>query len=239
MGGFFHTVLYQPLYNLLIWLYDVIPGADMGLAIVALTIVVKIVTWPLTHSSLMSQKAMQDLQPKLDALKAEHGKDKEKLAKATMELYTSEKVNPLSSCLPILLQLPVIIALYSVLSAGLKPESLSSLYAFVQNPGAINEIAFGFLDLTKKNIPLALVAGVFQFVQTKMLMAKRPPKAIREKEGVKDEDALAAMNKSMLYTMPIMTAVIGATLPAGLTLYWVTINLVTIGQQAIAFRKKK
>jgi YidC/Oxa1 family membrane protein insertase len=182
---------------------------------------------------------MQDLQPKLDALKAEHGADKEKLAKATMELYTSEKVSPLSSCLPVLIQLPIIIALYSVLRAGLKPESLTALYAFVHNPGAINEVAFGFLDLTKRSIPLALVAGVFQFFQTKMLMSRRPPKAIREKEGVKDEDALAAMNKSMTYTMPVMTAVIGSTLPAGLALYWVTVNLITIVQQAIAFRKKE
>ena len=239
MGGIFFTVLYQPLYNLLIWLYNVIPGADMGLAIIALTLIVKAITWPLTHSSLKSQKMMQELQPKLDALKAEYGDDKEKLAKATMELYTNEKVNPLSSCLPIIIQLPFIIALYSVLKAGLNTSSLTSLYAFVHNPGSINEIAFGFLDLSKKSIPIGIIAGACQFFQTKMLVSRRPPPAIRKQEGAKDEDALAAMNKSMLYTMPVMTAVIGSTLPAGLALYWVTVNLITIGQQLIAFRKKK
>jgi YidC/Oxa1 family membrane protein insertase len=238
MGGFFNAILYQPLYNVLIWLYNVIPGADMGAAIIVLTLLVKALTWPLTHSSLTSQKAMQELQPKLDALKVQYGDDKEKLAKATMELYTTEKVNPLSSCLPVLIQLPFIIALYAVLRAGLKTESLTGLYPFVHNPGTINDLAFGFLDLTKKSIPIGLVAGVCQFFQTKMLISRRPPPAIREKPGVKDEDALATMNKSMMYTMPVMTAVIGSTLPAGLALYWVTVNLITIAQQAIAFRKK-
>ncbi|OGL66921.1 hypothetical protein A2856_00235 [Candidatus Uhrbacteria bacterium RIFCSPHIGHO2_01_FULL_63_20] len=236
MGGLFHLVLKQPLYNLLIWLYDVIPGADMGVAIIALTLVVKLILWPLTHSSLVSQKALQDLQPKLDALKAEHGADKEKLAKATMELYAKEKVNPLSSCLPVLLQLPVLIALYSVLSTGLTADGLVDLYPFVRNPGSINEMFAGFLDLTAKSIPLALLTGAATFVQTKMLMAKRPPKPVTP--GAKDEDMLAAMNKSMTYTMPVVTAVIGAGLPAGLLLYWLTNTLASIAQQAIAFRKK-
>src|SRR3989338_5853381 len=134
----FYESLYRPLFNLLIWLYDVIPGADIGFAIIALTVIVKLILWPLTNASLKSQKALQDLQPKLDALKEEHKGDKDKLAKAMMELYSKEKVNPLSSCLPILVQIPILIALYQVLSAGLKAESLSALYGFVQNPGTID-----------------------------------------------------------------------------------------------------
>ena len=237
MGGLLHTVLYQPLYNLLIALYDLIPGHDMGVAIIALTIAVKLVLWPLNHSSLVSQKALQELQPKIDALKAQFGDDKEGYGKAVMQLYQSEKVNPLSSCLPVLIQLPVLIALYSVLRSGLTTAGLSSLYPFTPNPGSINETFLGFLNLTAKNLPLALVAGLATFAQTKMLMAKRVPKPVPE--GAKDEDMLAAMNKSMQYTMPIMTAVIGAGLPAGLLLYWITNNLASIVQQAIAFRKKK
>src|SRR3989338_4605010 len=100
----FHTVLYQPLYNLLIWLYNTLPGADMGFAIIALTILVKLIMWPLNQSSLVSQKALQDLQPKLEELKKQHKDDKEGLGKAMMELYKREKVNPLSSCLPLLIQ---------------------------------------------------------------------------------------------------------------------------------------
>lgn len=234
----FHEALYRPLFNLLIWLYNVIPGADIGFAIIALTVIVKLILWPLTNASLKSQKALQDLQPKLDALKEEHKDDKEKLAKAMMELYTKEKVNPLSSCLPILVQIPILIALYRVLSDGLHVESLSALYSFVENPGSINEMFLGIVNLAERSIPLAVLAGIFQFWQTKMLIARRPPKQVQGKPGAKDEEMLASMNQSMMYFMPVMTVVIGASLPGGLTLYWVAINVVSIIQQYMVFKKK-
>lgn len=235
----FHEALYRPLFNLLIWLYNVIPGADLGLAIIALTVVVKLVLWPLTHSSLKSQKMLQDLQPKLDELKEQFKGDKDGLAKAMMELYTKEKVNPLSSCLPILVQIPILLALYKVLSDGLHVESLSSLYGFVQNPGSIDAMFLGFLDLSARSIPLAVLAGLFQFWQTRMLIARRPPNQVKKAEGAKDEEMLVAMNRSMMYFMPVMTVVIGASLPGGLTLYWVAINVVSIIQQYVVFGHKK
>ena len=234
----FHAVLYQPMFNLLIWLYEVLPGADMGFAIIVLTIVIKLLLWPFTHASLKSQKDLQELQPKIDALKEQDKGDKEGLAKAMMEVYTKEKVNPLSSCLPLLIQIPILIALYQVLRAGLEPGSLSALYSFVPNPGEINPFFLGFVNLARVSIPLAILAGILQFFQTKMLVSKRPPPALRKKEGAKDEDMMAAMNKSMLYFMPVMTVVIGATLPAGLTLYWVAINAISILQQFFVFRNK-
>lgn len=233
----YETVLIQPMFNLLIWLYNMIPGADMGFAIIALTVAIKIVLWPFTGAMLKSQRAMQQLQPKLDALKEQHKGDKEGLAKATMALYSAEKVNPLSSCLPLLIQLPILIALYQVLVAGLKEESLSMLYAFVQRPAILNETFLGLINLSKPNIILALVAGAAQFVQTKMLMQKRPPKSLRAKEGAKDEDMMASMNQSLLYFMPVMTVVIGWSLPGGLTLYWVAISVLSVLQQVLVFKK--
>jgi YidC/Oxa1 family membrane protein insertase len=227
------------MFNLLIWLYDVLPGADMGFAIIVLTIVIKLILWPFTHASLKSQKALQELQPKLDELKEKHKDDKEGLAKAMMEMYTKEKVNPLSSCLPLVIQIPILIALYQVLRDGLHPESLSALYSFVRNPGEINPLFIGLVNLARVSIPMAILAGILQFFQTKMLMNRRPPPALRKKEGAKDEDVMAVMNKSMLYFMPIMTVVIGASLPAGLTLYWVAINAISIVQQFFVFRKKE
>lgn len=235
----FHIALYKPLFNLLIWLYDVLPGADMGFAIIALTVVVKLILWPLTHASLKSQKNMQELQPKLEALKIEHKDDKEKLAKAMMELYAAEKVNPLSSCLPVLLQLPILFALYSVLRAGLSADSLKDLYPFVANPGTINDMFIGLVNLAEPNLILAGLAGALQFVQTKMLLTKRPPKDLRKTEGVRDEAMLTSMNQSMTYFMPVITVVIGASLPGGLTLYWVAVNAVSILQQLLVFPKKK
>ncbi len=237
--GLFYLLLEQPMFNLLIGLYNVIPGADMGFAIIALTILIKLLLWPLTHSSLVSQKALQEIQPKLDLLKEQYKDDKEGLAKAMMALYAEEKVNPLSSCLPVLVQLPILIALYKVLSFGLLPENLVQLYVFIPHPETINTMFLGFVDLTVRNIPLAIIAGVLQFFQTRMLIARRPPKAIQKSPGVVDETILTSMNQSMLYLMPIMTIVIGASLPGGLTLYWVAVNAISIIQQLIAFSKKK
>ncbi|KKW31587.1 MAG: Membrane protein insertase, YidC/Oxa1 family [Candidatus Uhrbacteria bacterium GW2011_GWA2_52_8d] len=99
MGEFFHNVLSVPIFNLLVFLYNVLPGADIGFAIIALTVLIKLILWPFMSQSLRSQKAMQGLQPKIEELKAKHADDKEALAKAMMELYQKEKVNPLASCL--------------------------------------------------------------------------------------------------------------------------------------------
>lgn len=234
----FYTFLLQPIFNLLVFLYNIIPGADVGFAIIALTILIKVALWPLMSSSLKSQKAMQELQPKLDALKAEHGTDKEALSKAMMKLYQDEKVNPLASCLPILIQLPVLIALYQVLFHGFDATALNQLYTFIKNPGDINTIFLGLIDLEKNNLWLAVLAGVLQFFQTRMLMQRQPPKAVAKTEGAKDESMLASMNKSMMYMMPIMTVLIGMKLPGGLTLYWVTVTVFSIVQQWWVFKGK-
>lgn len=237
MGGFFHTILYVPIFNLLVFLYEVMPGADIGFAIIALTVLIKLILWPFMSKSLKSQKALQELQPKIEELKGKHGDDREGLAKGMMELYQKEKVNPLASCLPLLVQLPILIALYQVLLGGFAADTLTQLYPFVANPGSINHVFLGVIDLSVSSLYLAVLAGYFQFFQTRMLMAKRPPKQVAGKKGAFDETMLASMNKSMLMFMPAITVVIGATLPAGLTLYWVTVNIVSILQQQFVFSK--
>ncbi len=234
--GLFHTLLYQPIFNLLVFLYNIIPGGDIGSAIIALTILIKIALWPLMHQSLKSQKALQEIQPKIEEIKVRNKDNKEALAKEMMELYQHEKVNPLSSCLPMLVQLPILIALYRVLLVGFDPSLFSELYSWVANPGEINSVFLGVINLAETSILLAVLAGIFQFFQTRMLMSKKPPKEVSKSEGAKDETMLASMNKSMLYFMPIITVVIGVTLPGGLTLYWVTVNAFSIFQQAIAFK---
>lgn len=210
----------------------------MGIAIIVLTILIKFMLWPLMSSSLKSQKAMQQLQPKLDALKVQYGDDREGLSKAMMALYQEEKVNPLASCLPIFIQLPVLIALYRVLFHGFDTEALNQLYPFIHNPGTINSTFLGMVDLGQKNIWLAVIAGLLQFVQTKMLMMRQPPKQVAKSEGAQDESMLASMNKSMMYMMPAMTILIGIKLPGGLTLYWVTVTLFSIIQQWWVFKTK-
>ena len=239
MGEFFHTVLSVPIFNLLVFLYDALPGRDIGFAIIALTVIIKLILWPFMSKSLKGQKAMQELQPKIEELKEKHKDNREALSKGMMELYQKEKVNPLSSCLPLLVQLPILIALYRVLFAGFGQETMGQLYPFISNPGDINYLFLGTIDLSQKSLVLAVLAGIFQFFQTRMMVSSQPPKQVSGKKGALDESMLASMNKSMLMFMPVITVVIGATLPGGLTLYWVTINIVSILQQYLIFSQAK
>ena len=231
----YNTILYQPLLNLLVWLYNVIPGNDIGVAIILLTIFIKLLLYPFAAQSLRSQKGLQKLQPKIEELKKKHGGNREALSKDMMALYKAEKVNPFSSCLPLLIQFPFLIAVYQVFRAGLSNGSLDSLYSFVVNPGMINPISFGIIDLAVPSIPLALLAGAAQYWQAKMMISKQQPKV----PGSGDERGLANMNKQMIYFMPLITVFIGATFPGGLALYWLAMTLLTGLQQKFMFRTKK
>jgi len=241
IGQIFSAIFYQPMFNLLIFFYNVIPGHDIGVAILLLTIVIKLILYPLSVQSIRSQKAMQTLQPKIDELKKKYKDEKEKMASELMALYKQEKVNPLSSCLPLLIQLPFLIAVYQVFRNGLSSHGLNLLYPFVANPGTINTLSLGFVDLLKPNIILAILAAAAQFFQTKMIQVNRPPKdkTGQVPAGAKDEDMMAIMNKQMLYFMPLMTVFIGASLPGGLTFYWFLTTVLTVLQQWWMFRKKK
>lgn len=230
----FTIIFYQPILNLLVFLYDTIAFHDLGLAIILLTVVIKLVFWPLGRQAIRSQKSLQDLQPKLEELKKKYP-DKTELSRATMDLYKENKVNPFSSCLPLLIQLPFLLAVYRVFRAGIAND-LSLVYSFIYKPAVINTLSLGFLNLAKPNIYLAVLAGLAQFWQAKMLSTKKP--AIKT-EGSKDESMTAIMNKQMLYFMPVLTVFIGISLPGGLTLYWFVITLFTAIQQVLTFHKKK
>jgi len=240
----FTTIVYQPILNLLIWLYNVIPGTSIGYAIIALTVLVKLVLYPLTAQQIKQQRALQELQPKMDEIRARLKDDKDAQAKELMELYRKEKVNPAASCLPLLIQLPVFIGLFSALKDGLAAKSLNLLYPFVANPGTLNPIFLGFVDLSKPNYVLAVLAGAIQFVQSWQIMRRpaitaKPPAEVKDAKGAQDESMAAMMNKQMMYMMPIVTVLIGISLPGGLTLYWLVMSVLTVGQQALFLRKPR
>lgn len=235
-SSLFHTILYQPLFNGFVGLYNIIPGHDVGIVILAVTILIRLILYPLTSSSIKAQKSLQELQPKLEEIKKQHAGDTQKQTQATMELYKNNKVNPFASCLPLLVQLPILIALYMVMRDGLASTDLAKvLYPFVANPGQLNSVSFGFLNLAKPSIALAVLAGAAQFWQAKTMITKKPP--VSAGAGAKDEGMMAMMNKQMLYFMPVMTVIIGFSLPAGLTLYWFFSTLLTGLQQVFLFKK--
>lgn len=233
MTQIFTTIFYQPILNLLVLLYNTVSFQDLGIAIILLTIIIKLILWPLGQQSIKSQKALQDLQPKIEELKKKYADNKVELSRATMDLYKENKVNPFSSCLPLLIQLPFLFAVYSVFRDGLN-NKLDLVYSFISKPEIINGLSFGFLDLNKPNIYLAVLAGAAQFLQAKMMMTKQP--AVKS-TGSKDESMTAIMNKQMLYFMPAITIFIGISLPGGLTLYWFVITALTALQQLYVFKR--
>jgi len=232
----FKTVFYQPVLNLLVFLYNIVPGHDIGIAIVLLTIIIKLVLLPLSKKSIQSQKALQDIQPKIEEVKKKYANNKEEMGRAMMNLYKENKVNPFSSCLPLLVQLPFLWAVFKVFQTGLSNGSLDLVYPFISRPETINSISLGFVDLSQRSIVLAVLAGLAQFWQAKMMMTKKP--AIKS-PGSKDEDMAAIMNKQMIYFMPLLTIFIGASFPGGLALYWLITTVLTALQQMYIFKQKE
>ena len=194
---------------------------------------------PLSNKAIKSQKALQDLQPQIKAIQEKYKDNKEEQTKQVMDFYKKNEINPFSGCLPILVQLPILIALYQVFLKGFDPSALSWLYDFVKNPGAIDSVFLGFLNLAHPNKIMALLAGGLQFWQAKMIT---PPKSLKTLPGApktSDEFMAQAMSKQILYFLPVLTVVISWTLPAGLTLYWVITTLFTVFQQYAMLSSKK
>lgn len=229
MQNIFDTFFYEPIFNALVYLYDTIPGDDLALAIIVLTIAMRLLLWPLSKKSFVAQRELADLQPKQAELREKYKDDREKLMQETMKLYQEHKVNPLSSCLPILIQIPFLLALYWALRNIADPASLGVLYSFVPHPGTIASAGlFGMLDLTQTSYVLAGLAGAAQFWQGWMLAKRRPSV---KTEGSKDEDFGAIVNQQMMYVMPIVTVVIALQFPSGLALYWFLSTFLMAGQQ--------
>jgi YidC/Oxa1 family membrane protein insertase len=233
----FDTILVRPLFNLLAVIYAILPGHDFGVAIIILTIIVRIILWPLVNKQLHSQRAMQQIQPEVARIRSESKGDKQKESAMLMELYREKGINPFSSLLPLLVQLPVFIALYAVLRDMIKPGEIAQLaYPTVKQLGVIADVLkhggsiqptfLGFINLAKPAVGLAAIAAICQFFQTKMLSPKQP-------QG----DAQAQAVASMIYIFPVITFLIGLSLPAALALYWITTSLVAIFQQWLILRR--
>lgn len=212
IGYIFDFVLYKPLFNSLIFLYNIIPGHDFGIAIIALTLIIKLILYPVSLKASKSQKVLQDMQPKVKEIQEKYKNDKEKIAMATMELYKTQKINPFSGLFLAFVQLPILIALYQVFRQGINPDS------------HLNPMFFGLINLSKANLVFAIIAGVLQFYQTKMLSTSQ--------KNVKDKNDMAqAMQTQMLYVFPIITVLILMGLPSALGLYWIVSSIFSIVQQ--------
>jgi len=234
----FNLILYQPLFNALVLLYQYLPGQDFGVAVIVLTLLIRLLLSPLMAQAIRSQKALSVLQPKIQEVQEKFKNDKEKQAREMMELYRREKINPLGGCLPILLQMPILLALFRVFLAfrdGLGATQSAILYSFVPLSDIPAEPVFlGLVNLAQPSWALAGLAGVCQFFQTKMLS----PKIEKAKKSDQMGKLPGMIQKQMLYFFPVFIFFILLRLPAAIGLYWIVTALFSIVQQYLVFAKR-
>ena len=236
MIAFFHTTLYEPLYNGLVFLIGILPGADMGLAVLVLTIAVKLVLFPLSEKSVSTQLAMKMYEPELSAIKIKYKDNKEGHAQAVLGFYREHKINPLSSFLVIIIQLPIIISLYYVFYKGGFPQiNHDLLYSFIKVPSDVNMHFLGLIDIGGKSLLLAVLVGVTQFFQMKLSIPLPPPRG-EGKSSMKDELS-RSMSVQMRYVMPVFVAFIAFSISGAIGIYWTTSNIFAIGQELYLRRK--
>ena len=239
-----HGLIFDPIYNLLIALINLIPGGDVGVAIIFLVVIVKVLLLPLSIKATRTQMKMTAVQGELKELQEKYKDDKQTLGAKTLELYRKYNVNPFSSVLVMLIQIPVIFALFfAIRELPVINESL--LYAFNYNPSDLIQMKlFGVIDITKGGsqmaaVILGLLAASTQYIQTSFILKQNQAaqeKAEKENVGKKDTVSFSTefakgMQVQMKYVMPVMTFVISFQLGAAIAIYWTISNIFAIAQE--------
>ena len=232
----YHSLIYTPLYNALIFFVKVVPLADAGIAVILLTILVRLILYPLSRKAVVTQVKMQEIGPALAEIKDKYKDKPNEQAKLTLALYKEQGVNPFSGILVLLIQLPIIWALYRIfLSSGLPTVNLSLLYSFIQAPLHVSVNFLGLINITSKSIILALLAAASTFFQLRLATKNQAaPK------GDSFADNLTRnMQSQMKYFFPLIVFFISYSISGVIALYWLTTNLFTIGQEILVRRKLK
>ncbi|MBI2020983.1 membrane protein insertase YidC [Candidatus Giovannonibacteria bacterium] len=222
-------VFYRPILNGLLVLTTFLPGHDLGLAVILLTVLIKILTFPMTHKMLRTQKIMKEIEPQIKKINEEK-KDKNEQARALMELYKIHGINPFSGFFMLIIQLPILFAMYRVFINGI-PFKAQEVYYFLSIPENINLVFLGFISLTEASIGLAAIAAISQFLQIR-LATVQPAGDVKKKA-----DMAVMMQKQMMYVFPVMIFFLGFKLPAAVSLYWTSMNIFAIIHEAMVRRK--
>lgn len=245
-GYIWETFLYQPIYNSLIYIVSIVPGHNLGMAIILLTIILRLILFIPSQRGLESQRKLQDLQPRIKKMQEKYKNNQQQLAQETFALYKEYKVNPFGSCLPLLIQLPILIALFYVIQTGLNPDNVHLLYTGLQgfDLSLIDSNFLGILNLQQREVfVLPLVVAALQFGQMKLALAKKKPKAeeqskkLEKKKGMQPGKEMQMASEMMVYILPIMIALFTASVPSGVGVYWGTSTLFGIAQQVYVNKK--
>ncbi|HLP86900.1 MAG TPA: YidC/Oxa1 family membrane protein insertase [Candidatus Paceibacterota bacterium] len=241
MQSLWNTVFYQPIYNALIFIIDNITFGDVGFAIILLTIVVKLALSPLTKRSIKSQILMKRMEPEIKQIKKDYP-NKEEQAKKTFELYKKYGTNPFSGCLVVILQLPVIFALYYVFYNGITIKE-GLIYSFIQIPAFLQTNFLGLVEMSSKSIFLGVFAGVTQFIQGYLSSPVKSKKleVVKEKDSQEaptfQDQLSSSMQMNVRYILPVFIAFVAWKISAAVALYWIVSNIFTIVQEWVIRRK--
>lgn len=239
MTSFFHTVLYIPIYNLLIFLTDILPGGDIGLAVVVATVIVKLLIMPLSLSALRTQKVLKEIDPKLKELRETYKDDKEKQAKEMFALYKEYGINPFAGLLTLFIQLPILLTLFWVFqSKTLTTVDTALLYSFVPVPEAISPVFLGVFAIASASITLAVIAALLQFVQG-YLSFPIPPKSTGTGPATMSQDFGRAMALQMRFVLPIFVGIGAYVTSNAIALYLITASIIAILQELYMRSKKR
>jgi len=237
MSQLFNNFLVIPLYNLLVLILTHVPFVDLGFAVILLTIVVRLILFPLSKSSIKTQLKMKDIQKPIEEIKQKYKDDQQKMAIETMKFYKENDIKPFSGILLLFIQLPIIFALYFVfLKEGLPNIDLSLLYSFVQAPQFVNPNFLGIFNLASKSVTLALLAGATQFLQARLMLKKNNADTAKKEEGFQN-DLMKSMQIQMQYVLPGLMIAFSYSLGAVVALYFTTSNIFSILQEI--YLKKK
>lgn len=263
----FDILLVQPIFNILVLIYGILPGHDFGLSLIIFTVLVRLAMWPLVKKQLHQTKVMRAIQPEVAKIKQRAKGNRTLEAQLTMELYKEKGVNPFGSIGLLLVQLPIFIALFAVVR--LMTENADNIAKYTYNfleqlpaiqsamNGGFHASLFGILDLTKHAVQgnsgaiywplliIAVAAAVLQFVQSKQLLPE-PKEKKRLRDIMKDQAAgkevdqnemNALITNKMIWLFPIMTFVVSIYLAGALVLYLLVTSLVAVVQQHLVLRK--
>ena len=232
LSSLFHTFIYVPIYNALALTVSWVPGGDVGIAIIVITLVVRLILFPLSMKAIKTQMVMRELDPKLKALREANKGNNEKIAKETMAIFKERKVNPFAGFLLILIQLPVIFGLYFVFlneGNGISFDA-SLLYSFVALPANVSSVFLGILDLAGKSIILAVIVAATQFLYAQITMPA-PPKSSTPSGSSFKEDFGKSMQFQMRYVFPIVLGVVAYFVTGAVALYFAASNIFMIAQE--------
>jgi len=229
ISSLFHAVFYDPIYNALVALVALLPGSDVGIAVIIVTIIIRLILLPFSLSAARTQRAMKTLEPKIKELKEKHKGNKEQEALATLALYKESQVNPFSSILTVFIQIPVLLALYWVFfQEPLSTINLDRLYSFTPVPATVSLAFLGIISVAGKSMFLSFVAGLTQFYQAHV--ALRGTMKPGEEKNMQN-DFQRVMGLQLKYVFPFIIGVISYTTSSAIALYFITTNLMGVLQE--------